>query len=185
MASIVNQDGKNKGMHMMGQTVLLELDRGDEVYVYTFTGSWTADWPHIHFTQFVGINSNNHHFHQTETETDRNSTTTRSSHQAWKLTSSNGVRVDVDEVTQERASWLKYAYMHSVIHIVYSILFLNTLFLQPFFFLTPDLQWRFEWNISFSELLYLFLKLNIRLSLCLTLLCLFAVLLDLLLCWFI
>ena len=54
MASIVNQDGKNKGMHMMGQTVLLELDRGDEVYVYTFTGSWTADWPHIHFTQFVG-----------------------------------------------------------------------------------------------------------------------------------
>ena len=36
MASIVNQDGKNKGMHMMGQTVLLELARGDEVYVYTF-----------------------------------------------------------------------------------------------------------------------------------------------------
>ena len=60
MASIVNQDGKNKGMHMMGQTVLLELERGDEVYVYTFTGSWTADWPHIHFTQFVGKeNSNN------------------------------------------------------------------------------------------------------------------------------
>ena len=126
---------------MMGQTVLLELDRGDEVYVYTFTGSWTADWPHIHFTQFVGINSNNHHFHQTETETDRNSTTTRSSHQAWKLTSSNGVRVDVDEVTQERASWLKYAYIHSVIHIVYSILFLNTLFLisSTFFFLDSRL----------------------------------------------
>ena len=57
MASIVNQDGKNKGMHMMGQTVLLELERGDEVYVYTFTGSWTADWPHIHFTQFVGKQS--------------------------------------------------------------------------------------------------------------------------------
>ena len=23
--------------------------------MYTFTGTWTADWPHIHFTQFVGI----------------------------------------------------------------------------------------------------------------------------------
>ena len=67
MASIVNQDGKNKGMHMMGQTVLLELDRGDEVYVYTFTGSWTADWPHIHFTQFVG-NISNSHCHQLDTE---------------------------------------------------------------------------------------------------------------------
>jgi len=55
MASIVNQDGKNKGNHMMGQCVLLNLNVGDEVYVYTFTGTWTADWPHIHFTQFVGI----------------------------------------------------------------------------------------------------------------------------------
>lgn len=54
MASIVNQDGKNKGNHMMGQCILLDLNIGDEVYVYTFTGSWTADWPHIHFTQFVG-----------------------------------------------------------------------------------------------------------------------------------
>ena len=70
MASIVNQDGKNKGNHMMGQSVLLDLARGiyvtryimglqfastgDEVYVYSFTGTWTADWPHIHFTQFIG-----------------------------------------------------------------------------------------------------------------------------------
>lgn len=76
IASIINQDGKNKGNHMMGQCVLMELDQGDEVrsswgfelillieiafeyffqvYVYTFTGTWTADWPHIHFTQFVG-----------------------------------------------------------------------------------------------------------------------------------
>ena len=54
MASIVNQDGKNKGNHMMGQCILLDLNVGDEVYVYTFTGTWTADWPHIHFTQFVG-----------------------------------------------------------------------------------------------------------------------------------
>jgi len=55
MASIVNQDGKNKGNHMMGQSVLLDLQSGDEVYVYSFTGTWTADWPHIHFTQFIGI----------------------------------------------------------------------------------------------------------------------------------
>jgi len=55
MASIIAQDGKNKGNHMMGQSVLLDLDISDEVYVYTFTGTWTADWPHIHFTQFIGI----------------------------------------------------------------------------------------------------------------------------------
>jgi hypothetical protein len=28
---------------------------GDEVYVYAYTGTWTADWPHNHFTQFLGI----------------------------------------------------------------------------------------------------------------------------------
>ena len=33
MASIVNQDGKNKGNHMMGQCVLLDLAMGDEVRV--------------------------------------------------------------------------------------------------------------------------------------------------------
>ena len=27
---------------------------GDEVYVYAYTGTWTADWPHNHFTQFLG-----------------------------------------------------------------------------------------------------------------------------------
>ena len=31
IASIINQDGKNKGNHMMGQCVLMELDPGDEV----------------------------------------------------------------------------------------------------------------------------------------------------------
>ena len=31
IASIINQDGKNKGNHMMGQCVLMELDQGDEV----------------------------------------------------------------------------------------------------------------------------------------------------------
>ena len=82
MASIVNQDGKNKGMHMMGQTVLLELERGDEVYVYTFTGSWTADWPHIHFTQFVGKQKSNNISLTTDTHIyRRNPTTARSSHQ--------------------------------------------------------------------------------------------------------
>ena len=40
---------------MMGQSVLLDLARGDEVYVYSFTGTWTTDFPHIHFTQFIGI----------------------------------------------------------------------------------------------------------------------------------
>ena len=39
-------------MNMM--VIEIKMVRGDEVYVYTFTGSWTADWPHIHFTQFVG-----------------------------------------------------------------------------------------------------------------------------------
>jgi len=41
--------------HMMGQSVLLDLEDGDEVYVYAYTGTWTADWPHNHFTQFLGI----------------------------------------------------------------------------------------------------------------------------------
>jgi hypothetical protein len=26
----------------------------DEVYVYAYTGTWTADWPYTHFTQFLG-----------------------------------------------------------------------------------------------------------------------------------
>ena len=30
IASIINQDGKNKGNHMMGQCVLMELAPGDE-----------------------------------------------------------------------------------------------------------------------------------------------------------
>ena len=30
IASIINQDGKNKGNHMMGQCVLMELEQGDE-----------------------------------------------------------------------------------------------------------------------------------------------------------
>ena len=35
IASIVNQDGKNKGNHMMGQCVLMELEQGDEVCANT------------------------------------------------------------------------------------------------------------------------------------------------------
>ena len=31
-----------------------DYDSGDEVYVYAYTGTWTADWPHNHFTQFLG-----------------------------------------------------------------------------------------------------------------------------------
>ena len=30
------------------------LVQGDEVYVYAYTGTWTADWPYNHFTQFIG-----------------------------------------------------------------------------------------------------------------------------------
>jgi len=56
VASIIGQDhGKNDRNHMMGQSVLLHLNQADEVYVYAYTGTWTADWPYNHFTQFIGI----------------------------------------------------------------------------------------------------------------------------------
>ena len=75
---------------MMGQSVLLDLEDGngtnnddndfdhehdvhdnhdeywlpgDEVYVYAYTGTWTADWPHNHFTQFLGDHHRFYHHH--------------------------------------------------------------------------------------------------------------------------
>ena len=68
---------------MMGQSVLLDLEDGngtnnddndfddnhdeyrlpgDEVYVYAYTGTWTADWPHNHFTQFLGDHHRFYHY---------------------------------------------------------------------------------------------------------------------------
>ena len=44
IASIINQDGKNKGNHMMGQCVLMELDQGDEV-----RSSWSLETNSIIF----------------------------------------------------------------------------------------------------------------------------------------
>merc|ERR1712008_43442 len=41
--------------HMMGQSVLLDLEECDEVYVYAYSGTWISDWPLNHFTQFIGI----------------------------------------------------------------------------------------------------------------------------------
>ena len=58
VASVINQDGKNTGNQMMGQSVLLQLTAGDKVYVYAFTGTWTDDWSQVHFTQFLGKSKN-------------------------------------------------------------------------------------------------------------------------------
>ena len=52
IASIINQDGKNKGNHMMGQCVLMELDQGDEV-----RSSWSLETNSIIFSRFMSTHS--------------------------------------------------------------------------------------------------------------------------------
>jgi len=56
IASIFDQNHKdNHKNSMAGQTIILDCQRGDEVVVYAYTGTWLADFPMNHYTHWVGI----------------------------------------------------------------------------------------------------------------------------------
>ena len=38
-----------------GQTIVLDLAKGDEIVVYAYTGTWLADFPMNHYTHWVGL----------------------------------------------------------------------------------------------------------------------------------
>ena len=40
---------------MAGTTILINLKRGDEVVVYSYTGTWLADFAMNHYTHWVGL----------------------------------------------------------------------------------------------------------------------------------
>ena len=56
IASVFDQNHKdNHKNSMAGQTIILDCQRGDEVVVYAYTGTWLADFPMNHYTHWVGI----------------------------------------------------------------------------------------------------------------------------------
>jgi len=56
IASIFDQNHKdNHKNSMAGQTIVLDLAKGDEIVVYAYTGTWLADFPMNHYTHWVGL----------------------------------------------------------------------------------------------------------------------------------
>jgi hypothetical protein len=40
---------------MAGQNIIINVNRGDEIVVYAYTGTWLADFPMNHYTHWVGM----------------------------------------------------------------------------------------------------------------------------------
>merc|ERR1712212_365841 len=56
IASIFDQNHKdNHKNSMAGQNIIINVNRGDEIVVYAYTGTWLADFPMNHHTHWVGI----------------------------------------------------------------------------------------------------------------------------------
>jgi len=56
IASIFDQNHKdNHKNSMAGQTIVINVERGDEIVVYAYTGTWLADFPMNHYTHWVGL----------------------------------------------------------------------------------------------------------------------------------
>merc|ERR1711976_407164 len=56
IASIFDQNHKdNHKNSMAGQNIIITVNRGDEIVVYAYTGTWLADFPMNHYTHWVGI----------------------------------------------------------------------------------------------------------------------------------
>merc|ERR1712201_12508 len=56
IASIFDQNHKdNHKNSMAGQNIIMDVKRGDEIVVYAYTGTWLADFPMNHYTQWVGL----------------------------------------------------------------------------------------------------------------------------------
>jgi hypothetical protein len=56
IASIFDQNHKdNHKNSMAGQTIIMNVERGDEIVVYAYTGTWLADFPMNHYTHWVGL----------------------------------------------------------------------------------------------------------------------------------
>ena len=56
IASIFDQNHKdNHKNSMAGQTIIINVERGDEIVVYAYTGTWLADFPMNHYTHWVGL----------------------------------------------------------------------------------------------------------------------------------
>ena len=56
IASIFDQNHKdNHKNSMAGQNIIISVNRGDEIVVYAYTGTWLADFPMNHYTHWVGL----------------------------------------------------------------------------------------------------------------------------------
>merc|ERR1711892_299391 len=56
IASIFDQNHKdNHKNSMAGQSIILDVKKGDEIVVYAYTGTWLADFPMNHYTHWVGL----------------------------------------------------------------------------------------------------------------------------------
>merc|ERR1711962_548596 len=56
IASIFDQNHKdNHKNSMAGQNIILNVNRGVEIVVYAYTGTWLADSPMNHYTHWVGL----------------------------------------------------------------------------------------------------------------------------------
>lgn len=56
VASVFDQNHKdNHKNSMAGQTIVVDLAKGDEIVVYAYTGTWLADFPMNHYTHWVGL----------------------------------------------------------------------------------------------------------------------------------
>merc|ERR1711962_1989263 len=56
IASIFDQNHKdNHKNSMAGQNIIINVNRGDEIVVYAYTGPWLADFPMNHYTHWVGL----------------------------------------------------------------------------------------------------------------------------------
>lgn len=56
IASIFDQNHKdNHKNSMAGQNIIMTVNRGDEIVVYAYTGTWLADFPMNHYTHWVGL----------------------------------------------------------------------------------------------------------------------------------
>merc|ERR1711963_97755 len=49
---IATHDHKNS---MAGQNIIIDVQRGDEIVVYAYTGTWLADFPMNHYPHWVGL----------------------------------------------------------------------------------------------------------------------------------
>merc|ERR1712241_226987 len=56
IASIFDQNHKdNHKNSMAGQNIIMDAQRGDEIVVYAYTGTWLADFPMNHYTHWIGL----------------------------------------------------------------------------------------------------------------------------------